>query len=156
LRQSHCVAQPGLELLVLLPQPPECWDYRHMLPCLALLCNLLDYFFFLPFRIYWDFHQIQCWIQAVVVSILVLFVVIEEKFSALYYEEPYDYGYYLFTLCQIKEFFFFAENFYFDWILSFTYSVCVCVCVFLGIKPNAVYILGKLSTTGYIPNPSSN
>jgi hypothetical protein len=26
---SHYVAQVGLELSNLLPQPPECWDYRH-------------------------------------------------------------------------------------------------------------------------------
>jgi hypothetical protein len=25
---SHCVAQAGLELVILLPPPPECWDYR--------------------------------------------------------------------------------------------------------------------------------
>jgi hypothetical protein len=27
--------QAGLELAVLLPQPPGCWDYRHTLPHLA-------------------------------------------------------------------------------------------------------------------------
>jgi hypothetical protein len=31
---SHYVAQAGLELSVLLPQPPECLDYRRA-PCLA-------------------------------------------------------------------------------------------------------------------------
>jgi hypothetical protein len=26
---SHYVAQAGLELTILLPQHPKCWDYRH-------------------------------------------------------------------------------------------------------------------------------
>jgi hypothetical protein len=27
---GYCyIAQPGLELTILLPQPPKCWDYRH-------------------------------------------------------------------------------------------------------------------------------
>jgi hypothetical protein len=34
---SYCVAQASLELKVLLPQPPECWDYRCVPPCLAAL-----------------------------------------------------------------------------------------------------------------------
>jgi hypothetical protein len=25
------VVQAGLELVILLPQPPKCWDYRHVL-----------------------------------------------------------------------------------------------------------------------------
>jgi hypothetical protein len=25
---SHCIAQAGLELAILLSLPPECWDYR--------------------------------------------------------------------------------------------------------------------------------
>jgi hypothetical protein len=25
----HCVAQAGLKLMIFLPQPPECWDYRY-------------------------------------------------------------------------------------------------------------------------------
>jgi hypothetical protein len=29
------VAQAGLKLTILLPQPPEYWDYRCMPPCLA-------------------------------------------------------------------------------------------------------------------------
>jgi hypothetical protein len=32
---SHYIAQAGLELSILLPQPPECWDYRHVPPPLA-------------------------------------------------------------------------------------------------------------------------
>jgi hypothetical protein len=28
---SGCVAKAGLELKILLPQPPKCWDYRHAL-----------------------------------------------------------------------------------------------------------------------------
>jgi hypothetical protein len=35
----HYVTQVGLELEVLLPLPPKCWDYRYILPCLA---NALD------------------------------------------------------------------------------------------------------------------
>lgn len=31
---SYCVAQAGFELLILLPQPLECWDYRYS----SLLC----------------------------------------------------------------------------------------------------------------------
>jgi hypothetical protein len=29
---SHHVAQVGFELLILLPQPPKCWDYRPLPP----------------------------------------------------------------------------------------------------------------------------
>jgi hypothetical protein len=32
---SHCVAQAGLELVILLPQPLKCWDYRCELSHLA-------------------------------------------------------------------------------------------------------------------------
>lgn len=35
LRQSHYVAQVGLELVILLPLPPEWWDDRHIRRCLA-------------------------------------------------------------------------------------------------------------------------
>jgi hypothetical protein len=28
---SHYVPQAGLELMILLPQPPQCWDYRDIL-----------------------------------------------------------------------------------------------------------------------------
>jgi hypothetical protein len=34
--RSHCVTQGGLELTILLPQPPEHWDYKHKPPHLAL------------------------------------------------------------------------------------------------------------------------
>jgi hypothetical protein len=30
------VAQAGLKLVILLPQPPKCWDYRQVLPCLVI------------------------------------------------------------------------------------------------------------------------
>jgi hypothetical protein len=32
---SRCAAQAGLKLLVLLLQPPVCWDYQHAPPCPA-------------------------------------------------------------------------------------------------------------------------
>jgi hypothetical protein len=39
--RSHYVAQAALEPTILLPQPPHCWDYRHVPLCLALaICNL--------------------------------------------------------------------------------------------------------------------
>jgi hypothetical protein len=34
---SHPVAQAGLVLMILLPQPPECWDCRYEPPCPAFL-----------------------------------------------------------------------------------------------------------------------
>lgn len=30
-----CVTQAGLELMMPLPQPPKCWEYRQELPCPA-------------------------------------------------------------------------------------------------------------------------
>jgi hypothetical protein len=36
---SPYVAQAGLQLAVLLPQPPKFWDYRHVPPCLAMLLS---------------------------------------------------------------------------------------------------------------------
>jgi hypothetical protein len=31
--KSHYAAQAGLELLIPLPMPPKCWDYKHGPPC---------------------------------------------------------------------------------------------------------------------------
>jgi hypothetical protein len=33
-------AQAGLKLMILLPQPPKCWDYRHATLCLARFLSL--------------------------------------------------------------------------------------------------------------------
>jgi hypothetical protein len=33
--RSCYLALAGLELMILLPQPPDCWGYRHAPPCLA-------------------------------------------------------------------------------------------------------------------------
>jgi hypothetical protein len=41
------IASAGLKLLVLLPQPPECWDYRH-----GPACPTVFLFFFLNLRKY--------------------------------------------------------------------------------------------------------
>jgi hypothetical protein len=35
LRWSHYVAQTGLELMIFMPQPPQCWDYTCIPPYLA-------------------------------------------------------------------------------------------------------------------------
>jgi hypothetical protein len=37
---SRYVAQAGLKFLILLPQPPECWDFRHAPPGPASLCHI--------------------------------------------------------------------------------------------------------------------
>jgi hypothetical protein len=42
-RQSHSVAQGGLKLLILLPLPPQGWDYSCALPHLPIIL-----FYFLP------------------------------------------------------------------------------------------------------------
>jgi hypothetical protein len=44
---SHYVAQAGLELVIILPQSPECWDYRYLLPCPAQNGGFYFYFHFL-------------------------------------------------------------------------------------------------------------
>jgi hypothetical protein len=40
---SHCVAQAGLELEILLPQPLKGWDYRCAPPFLASTISLSAY-----------------------------------------------------------------------------------------------------------------
>lgn len=41
-----CLAKAGLKLSVLLPQPPECWCYRHKLPHPATALEFLHYILF--------------------------------------------------------------------------------------------------------------
>jgi hypothetical protein len=36
-RWTHYIAQAALKLMMFLPQPPECWHYRNISPCLAIL-----------------------------------------------------------------------------------------------------------------------
>jgi hypothetical protein len=50
---THCVAQAGLQLLILLPQPTGCWDYM----C-ALLYTAVSLSYMFPFSVY--FTQCQC------------------------------------------------------------------------------------------------
>jgi hypothetical protein len=38
--ESHRVSQTGLELIIFLPQLPECWGYRCVPPHLTLVCPL--------------------------------------------------------------------------------------------------------------------
>lgn len=33
--EIHHVGQDGFELMILLTQPPQCWDHSHSAPCLA-------------------------------------------------------------------------------------------------------------------------
>jgi hypothetical protein len=33
---THCAVQVGLEIVILLPQCPNCWEYKHVLPCLLM------------------------------------------------------------------------------------------------------------------------
>jgi hypothetical protein len=35
--ESHYVVHTGLELTKLLPQPPQCWNYRYAPPCLETM-----------------------------------------------------------------------------------------------------------------------
>jgi hypothetical protein len=46
LKTGSCfVVQVGLDFVILLPQPPKCWDYRSVPPCSALLVPLFFFFF---------------------------------------------------------------------------------------------------------------
>lgn len=46
-RRSHYIAQDGLKLSILLPQHPECWDYRQAPPhsdlCIIFNVYSMDY-----------------------------------------------------------------------------------------------------------------
>jgi hypothetical protein len=48
---SCYVAQADLKLVIFLCQPPVCWDYRHVPPCLAA---------HLPFKPLLKWQQRQC------------------------------------------------------------------------------------------------
>jgi hypothetical protein len=41
---SHYVTQAGLRLKILLPQPPQCWDYKCVPPCPASILFLINLF----------------------------------------------------------------------------------------------------------------
>jgi hypothetical protein len=46
---SHYVVQAALELVIFLPQLPECWNYRHMplcVECIILILQSRDLFSF--------------------------------------------------------------------------------------------------------------
>jgi hypothetical protein len=56
------VAQAGLELVIILPQPPECWDYSCAplyLLWLLLFTGLENIFIFI-FFIFWFIHLFIC------------------------------------------------------------------------------------------------
>jgi hypothetical protein len=42
---SHCVTKPGPELVILLFQTPERWDYRCALPCVCVCVCVCVYCF---------------------------------------------------------------------------------------------------------------
>lgn len=35
--QTICEAMSNVELIAVLSQPPKCWQYRHILPCPAIV-----------------------------------------------------------------------------------------------------------------------
>jgi hypothetical protein len=41
LRRGLCVDHSALELAILLPQPPACWDYKCALPCQVWVLSLM-------------------------------------------------------------------------------------------------------------------
>lgn len=42
-RVLHCVAEDDLELQTLLPLPPECWYFRHIVPALCVAGDLTQH-----------------------------------------------------------------------------------------------------------------
>jgi hypothetical protein len=40
----HYVAKLDSSFLLYLPQPPECWDYKHVPPCLPLIIVIIFYY----------------------------------------------------------------------------------------------------------------
>jgi hypothetical protein len=50
---SHYIAQAGLQFPILLPQPPECWNYRHAPLCLALGRVLFEHSVSICFHYLW-------------------------------------------------------------------------------------------------------
>lgn len=42
MRLCYVIAQDGLKLVIFLPQPPKCWNYRHGSPQLALEAWIVD------------------------------------------------------------------------------------------------------------------